>query len=142
REGLPLSTDHAGDLVRNLITAADDLAPGQAACVQILARPVTGRRVARALRAAASTDASTGVVAGLLREALNLLTPGTSTARPTRAGGLGERRGGDRQAVMEYSAAARAAAAKARGAHWETVVRYAASIPVRDDPDDTNPRAQ
>ncbi|NEW36523.1 ATP-binding protein [Nocardia cyriacigeorgica] len=139
REGLPLSTDHAGDLVRNLITAADDLAPGQAACVQILARPVTGRRVARALRTAANTNASTGVVAGLLREALDLLTPGTSSARPTRTGGLGERRGSDRQAVMEYSAAARAAAAKARGAHWETVVRYAASIPVSDD---VNPRAQ
>ncbi|MEV0539249.1 type IV secretory system conjugative DNA transfer family protein [Nocardia salmonicida] len=142
REGLPLSTDHSGDLVRNLITAADELGPGQAACVQILARPVTGRRVAKATRAAASTGASAGVVVGLLREALNLLTPGTTTARPTRAGGSAQGQGGDRQAVMEYSAAARAAAAKARGAHWETVVRYAASIPVSTDPDDTAPTAQ
>ncbi|MEV0538407.1 type IV secretory system conjugative DNA transfer family protein [Nocardia salmonicida] len=142
REGLPLSTDHSGDLVRDLITAADDLGPGQAACVQILARPVTGRRVARATRAEASTGASSGVVVGLLREALNLLTPGTTTARPPRARGVSEGRGSDRQAVMEYSAAARAAAAKARGGHWETVVRYATSIPVSTDSDDTAPTAQ
>ncbi|MEV5832827.1 DUF87 domain-containing protein [Nocardia sp. NPDC052112] len=142
REGLPLSTDHSGDLVRDLITAADDLAPGQAACVQILARPVTGRRVARATRAAASTGTSAGIVVGLLREALNLLTPGTTTARSTRAGGISDGRGSDRQAVMEYSVAARAAAAKARGAHWETIVRYATSIPISEDPDDANPTAQ
>ncbi|MFF2085440.1 helicase HerA domain-containing protein [Nocardia sp. NPDC058176] len=142
REGLPLSTDHSGDLVRDLITAADDLGPGQAACVQILARPVTGRRVARATRAAASTGSPAGMVAGLLREALNLITPATTTSRPTRGRGVGEGRGGDRQMVMEYSAAARAAAAKSRGAHWETIIRYAASIPVSTDPDDLDPKAQ
>ncbi|MGW5917538.1 helicase HerA domain-containing protein [Nocardia fluminea] len=141
REGLPLSTDHSGDLVRDLITAADDLAPGQAACVQILARPVTGRRVARATRAAASTGASAGIVVGLLREALNLLSPGTTSA-PDRTRGSNRAGGSDRQSVMEYSAAARAAAAKARGAHWETVVRYATSIPVSEDPDDIAPTTQ
>ncbi|WP_246181432.1 helicase HerA domain-containing protein, partial [Nocardia ninae] len=141
REGLPLSTDHSGDLVRDLITAADELAPGQAACVQILARPVTGRRVARATRTAVSTDAAAGVLIGLLREVLDLLTPGRGT-RSSRAGGVSGGRASDRQAVMEYSAAARAAAAKARGAHWETVVRYAASIPVSVHPDDMNPRAR
>ncbi|MGY2090695.1 type IV secretory system conjugative DNA transfer family protein [Nocardia gipuzkoensis] len=143
REGLPLSTDHSGDLVRNLITAADDLAPGQATCVQILARPVTGRRVARATRAAASTATPAGVLLGLLREALNLLTPGTTTTRASHtAAGAGGRQASDRQTSLEYSAAARAAAAKARGAHWETVVRYAASIPISDDPNDSNPKAQ
>ncbi|WP_280488444.1 type IV secretory system conjugative DNA transfer family protein [Nocardia farcinica] len=140
REGLPLSTDHSGDLVRNVITAADDLGPGQATCVQILARPVTGRRVARATRAAASTSNRAGVVTGVLREALNLLTPGSSATRvsPTAGGGTGNGRATDRQMSLEYSAAARAAAAKARGAHWETIVRYAASIPISADPDDTN----
>lgn len=143
REGLPLSTDHSGDLVRNLITAADDLAPGQATCVQILARPVTGRRVARATRAAASTATLAGVLVGLLREALNLLTPGTTTIRASHpAAGAGGGQASDRQTSLEYSAAARAAAAKARGAHWETIVRYAASIPISDDPDDSNPKAQ
>ncbi|RBO79606.1 helicase HerA domain-containing protein, partial [Nocardia puris] len=142
-EGLPLSTDHSGDLVRQLITAADDLGPGHAVCVQILARPVTGRRVARATRSAASTRIRTGVAAGLLREALDLLTPGSSSARATRtATGAGTGRGTDRQTSLEYSAAARAAAAKARGAHWETVVRYAASIPIRTDPDEIDSPAE
>lgn len=145
REGLPLSTDHSGDLVRQLITAADDLAPGQATCVQILARPVTGRRVARATRAAASTGTRAGVVAGLLREALDLLTPGASSTRsshPAAGGGVGRGRSTDRQTSLEYSAAARAAATKARGAHWETVVRYAASIPISDDPEQVNSTAE
>ncbi|UGT53994.1 hypothetical protein [Nocardia asteroides] len=142
-EGLPLSTDHSGDLVRNLITAADDLAPGQAVCVQVLARPVTGRRVARATRSAASTSSRAGVAPGLLREALEVLTPGTSGGPASRIStGAGTGRGSDRQTSLEYSAAARAAAAKARGAHWETVVRYAASIPVSTDPAETGSTAQ
>lgn len=142
-EGLPLSTDHSGDLVRNLITAADDLAPGHAVCVQILARPVTGRRVASATRSAANTSSRTGVVAGLLREALDLLTPGSSSAHVSRtATGVGSARATDRQTSLEYSAAARAAAAKARGAHWETVVRYAASIPVSTDPSEIDSTAE
>ncbi|MBF6202379.1 type VI secretion protein, partial [Nocardia cyriacigeorgica] len=102
---------------------------GHAVCVQILARPVTGRRVARATRSAASTGTRAGVAAGLLCQALDLLTPGSNSARTSRAtAGAGTGRASDRQTSLEYSAAARAAAAKARGAHWETVVRYAASI--------------
>ncbi|MEU7628643.1 DUF87 domain-containing protein [Nocardia sp. NPDC049220] len=134
REGLPLRTDYSGDLVRDLITAADDLAPGQTACVQILARPVTGRRVAHATRTA---GASTGFVVALARDVLNLITPGP-VARPARTSGAAtDKRSGDRQIAMEYTAAARAAAVKARGPHWETVVRYAVSVPVSvpDDPD-------
>ncbi|WP_433195758.1 helicase HerA domain-containing protein [Nocardia sp. CA-107356] len=137
REGLPLRTDYAGELVRDLITAADDLAAGQAACVQILARPVTGRRVARATRtagAAGAAGASTGFVVALLRDVLNLLAPGPVTRSPRTSGAV-DGRAADRQTAMEYTAAARAAAVKARGPHWETVVRYAVSIPVADDPD-------
>ncbi|MFF3566840.1 helicase HerA domain-containing protein [Nocardia jiangxiensis] len=129
REALPIRTDHSGDLVRDLITAADDLAPGQGACVQILARPVTGRRVARATR---TDNTRGGVVGGLLaalvREVLDLLTPGPP-ARSPRANATPS----DRQAAMEYNSAARAAAVKARGPHWETLVRYAVSIPVSED---------
>ncbi|WP_245548271.1 type IV secretory system conjugative DNA transfer family protein [Nocardia pneumoniae] len=134
REGLPLRTDYSGDLVRDLITAADDLAPGQAACVQILARPVTGRRVAHATRSAGTAGAAAAparLVTALAREVLNLITPGPIT-RPARASGTGAA-SGDRQTAMEYTAAARAAAVKARGPHWETIVRYAVSIPVADD---------
>ncbi|MBV7706502.1 DUF87 domain-containing protein [Nocardia nova] len=125
REALPIRTDHAGDLVRDLITAADDLGPGQAACVQILARPVTGRRVARATR---PEHAPGGLVIGLARELLDLLAPGPR-ARSSRSNAAPS----DRQTAMELSAAARAAAAKARGPHWETLIRYAASIPVTED---------
>ncbi|WP_201295311.1 MULTISPECIES: hypothetical protein [Nocardia] len=135
REGLPLRTDYSGDLVRDLITAADDLAPGQAACVQILARPVTGRRVARATRNAGAAGASTGFVVAVARDVLNLLAPGplARPARPSGAAGAASGAAGDRQTAMEYTAAARAAAVKARGPHWETVVRYAVSIPMSDD---------
>ncbi|WP_040713587.1 type IV secretory system conjugative DNA transfer family protein [Nocardia takedensis] len=141
REGLPLRTDYSGELVRDLIVSADDLAAGQAAHVQILARPVTGRRGARATRTAGTYGAAgvpLGLARGLARDLLDLLTPGPlSPARPTptptlgRAGGGA---GGDRQARMEFTAAARAAAGKTRGPHWETVVRYAVSIPITDNP--------
>ncbi|MFF0452992.1 type IV secretory system conjugative DNA transfer family protein [Nocardia africana] len=123
REALPIRTDHAGDLVRDLITAADDLGPGQAACVQILARPVTGRRVARA------DTKRGGLVAGLARELLDILTPGHPASRSPQA----TKAPSDQQTAMEFASAARAAATKARGPHWETLIRYAASIPVTED---------
>ncbi|WP_084530686.1 helicase HerA domain-containing protein [Nocardia miyunensis] len=132
-EALPLRTDYSGDLVRDLITAADDLAPGHAACVQILARPVTGRRVQRATRSNTATGTRTGLVFALVREVLNLIAPGPVAARSPRPGA--STGAGDRQSAMEYTAAARAAAAKARGPHWETLVRYAVSVPLPHDGD-------
>lgn len=126
REALPIRTDHAGDLVRDLITAADDLGPGQAACVQILARPVTGRRVARATRPDSTRG---GLATGLARELLDILTPGSPAGRSPHA----TKTPSDQQTAMEFASAARAAATKARGPHWETLIRYAASIPVTED---------
>ncbi|MET7773164.1 DUF87 domain-containing protein [Nocardia sp. NPDC005366] len=137
REGLPLRTDYSGDLVRDLITAADDLAPGQATCVQILARPVTGHRVTRITRTAGMSGAAgapAGLVLALLREVLNLITPGP-VSRPARTSASASRPAADKQTALEFTAAARAAAVKARGPHWETLVRYAVSIPVTDEPD-------
>ncbi|MQY23023.1 type IV secretory system conjugative DNA transfer family protein [Nocardia macrotermitis] len=127
-EGYPLRTDYAGDFVRDVITAAEDLDPGHAACVQILARPVTGRRVRRAVRTASPR---TGLVLGLARDLLNLLTPGPVTRPATTTAGRG--RVQEWQAVLESTAAARAAAVKARGPHWETILRYAVSVPVPPD---------
>ncbi|MDR7172901.1 hypothetical protein J2W56_006667 [Nocardia kruczakiae] len=121
REALPIRTDHAGDLVRDLITAADDLGPGQGACVQVLARPVTGRRVARATR---SDRTRGGLAIGLARELLDILTPGNSRSSHE------SKPPSDQQTAMEFASAARAAATKARGPHWETLIRYAASVPV------------
>jgi hypothetical protein len=123
REALPIRTDHAGDLVRDLITAADDLGPGQGACVQILARPVTGRRVARATR---SDRTRGGLVVGLARELLDILTRANSRNHSSRK----NKPPSDQQTAMEFASAARAAATKARGPHWETLIRYAASVPV------------
>ncbi|WFE61681.1 ATP-binding protein [Micromonospora sp. WMMD712] len=50
-EWLPLSTDHDTDPLRPLMSAGSQLKPGEHACVQVLARPATPRRAARARRA-------------------------------------------------------------------------------------------
>nr|WP_245712983.1 ATP-binding protein [Micromonospora nigra] len=51
-EWLPLSTDHDTDPLRPLMAAGSQLTPHEYACVQILARPATPRRAARARSAA------------------------------------------------------------------------------------------
>ena len=51
-EWLPLRTDHDADPLRALMAAGSQLHGGEYACVQILARPATPRRAARARRAA------------------------------------------------------------------------------------------
>ncbi|MFI6163048.1 helicase HerA domain-containing protein [Micromonospora haikouensis] len=51
-EWLPLATDHDTDPLRPLMSAGAQLKPGEYACVQILARPASPRRAARARRAA------------------------------------------------------------------------------------------
>ncbi|WP_431895486.1 type IV secretory system conjugative DNA transfer family protein [Micromonospora haikouensis] len=51
-EWLPFATDHDADPLRPLMSAGAQLNPGEYACVQILARPATPRRAARARRAA------------------------------------------------------------------------------------------
>lgn len=129
REALPIRTDYGGaDLVRDLISAADDLGPGQAACVQVLARPVTGRRVRRGTR----TGTGAAWPIPLLREMLDLLTPGP-VRRAGRVRAAAAAQSSDRQAAMRETTEQRAAAGKARGAHWETVIRYAVSVPDTGD---------
>ncbi|MBF6102091.1 type IV secretory system conjugative DNA transfer family protein [Nocardia cyriacigeorgica] len=126
-ESLPIRVDYGGgDPVRDLIAAAGDLDPGYAACVQILARPVTGRRVRRL------TATGGGMARAVLAELLDLLTPGPARRTPRRAP---SGPAGDKQAAMEVSARTRAAAAKARGSHWDTVVRYAVAALVPADTD-------
>ncbi|MBF6456044.1 MULTISPECIES: type IV secretory system conjugative DNA transfer family protein [Nocardia] len=132
REVLPIRTDYGnGDLVRDLISAADDLTPGQAACVQVLARPVTGRRVRRGTRTRSGTAAWP---VPLLREILDLLTPGpVRRSGRTRAAAATQVK--DPQAAMQDNTEHRAAADKARGAHWESVIRYAVTVPVPETGD-------
>ncbi|MBF6095733.1 type IV secretory system conjugative DNA transfer family protein [Nocardia cyriacigeorgica] len=127
-ESLPIRIDYAGgDPVRDLIAAAGDLDPGHAACVQILARPIAGRRVRRL------TATGGGTTTRVLVELLDLLTPGPTRRAPRRAPSSSP--AADKQAALEVSARTRAAANKARGSHWDTVVRYAVAAMVPADAD-------
>ncbi|MGH3779630.1 MAG: helicase HerA domain-containing protein, partial [Pseudonocardiaceae bacterium] len=108
------------DPLRALFGAPVGLGGQQWACVQILARPVTGHRVAQARYAARRipTGGSPRLV-GLL----DLITPGMKTGRPatTSSGQPGR----DPQTSLEHSAANRAIITKQRGSQYETVIRYA-----------------
>lgn len=116
-EGLPLRTDFDADPVRALLTAASGLGPGEHACVQILARPAAGRRLAGGRPARPGRIAAAGV--GHL---LDVLTPGPikghgharRTAPPT-----------DRRSTIEASALDRATVTKRLGSQYATTVRYA-----------------
>jgi hypothetical protein len=113
-EWFPLRTDHPADPLRPILGAADGLAEGDAAAVQVLARPVTARRLGRCHRAAKALR--TGVPTGFLPKLLDLMTPGPSVAArpsddPTRAP--------DIRAILD----------KAAGPGWEMVVRYGVASP-------------
>ncbi|MFD3596407.1 type IV secretory system conjugative DNA transfer family protein [Nocardia sp. NPDC058640] len=132
RETLPIRTEPlGGDPVRDLILAADGLETGQAACVQILARQATGRRVRRT----ENHSGGHGLVLGAVTDLLDVFTP-RRLGRSTRTGPRRDTgRPRDRQTSLEYTAATRASANKARGGHWDTVIRYAATITLPADPD-------
>ena len=86
-EQYPLKSDHDVDPLRPLLGALSGLEEETAACVQILARPVTGRRVARLRRAAALRRS--GRPATRSSRLVDLVSPGPSVqapaADPTRA---------------------------------------------------------
>jgi len=124
-EALPIRTDHAADPLRPLLGAPTGLEPGDQAVVQVLARPVTGRRVARARRAARTLH--TGGSHRPVGRLLDLLTP--HAARPTRAGSGSGYANLDRVSALDYAAQDRAVVVKQRGASFETLIRYAVSTP-------------
>ncbi|WP_143467076.1 type IV secretory system conjugative DNA transfer family protein [Lentzea kentuckyensis] len=130
-ESLPIRTDFDTDPLRALLAAPIGLGHGEHACVQILARPVTGRRLARARRASRRihTGGSTRTVSRLL----DLITPGMRTDR--RAHTTTHL---DPQSSLDYSAQNRAIVAKQRGSHYETTIRYAvtSTLPVSAVPDE------
>jgi hypothetical protein len=119
----PLRTDHWADPLRALLGAAGELAAGETAVVQILARPAPSRRLRQATRAAHALAGvphrRTRLVGGLL----DLLTPGR-TRTPKRPGGVGE--------ALRLPEA-RAALAKLAGPCWEVQVRYGVAGPNRPD---------
>lgn len=123
-EALPIRTDFDADPLRALIGAPVGLGRNEYACVQILARPVTGRRIARARRSARRVH--TGSSTHLVGRLLDLITPGINTGHTTsggrtRSGALHS----DPQTSLEYAAQNRAIVAKQRGSQYETVIRYA-----------------
>ncbi|MEU5001505.1 type VI secretion protein [Streptomyces sp. NPDC021622] len=117
-EALPLREDFPTDPLRSLFGAATSLGPREHAVVQILARPVTGRRVRKTRREARHIRRS-GSPARQVSRLLDAITPGFRTSARTRS------RAADPVAALEVSAEDRAIAAKQRGASYETRIRYA-----------------
>ncbi|MEO3798328.1 DUF87 domain-containing protein [Nonomuraea sp. B10E15] len=77
----PLATTHSGDPLRALLGALSGLRPGEHAAVQVLVRPVTGRRLSAAHRSASALR--NGTSGSLRSELFDLITPGgMSLARP------------------------------------------------------------
>jgi len=136
-EALPIRTDFDADPIRSLIGAPVGLGRNEYACVQVLARPVAGRRVAKARRAARRVHA--GGSTRLAGRLLDLLTPGMRAGRR----GVGLKSGAlhsDPQTSLEYAAQNRAIVAKQRGAQFEVVVRYAVATLLPSDAVDRDVR--
>ncbi|HTZ44878.1 MAG TPA: type IV secretion system DNA-binding domain-containing protein [Jatrophihabitans sp.] len=129
-EALPIRTGFDADPIRALLGAPAGLLPGERAVVQVLARPVTSRRVARARRAA--TRLHTGTSTRPVGRLLDLITPGAGAHRNPSTRSSREAVP-DRFTSLEYSAQDRAAAGKQRGALFETRLRYTLTTPVRTD---------
>jgi hypothetical protein len=121
-EALPIRTGFDADPIRGLLGAPVGFGRDEHACVQILARPVTGRRVARARRAARRVhQGSSGRLGGRI---LDAITPGANATRTGRSADS-RRISQDPQLSLEYSAQNKAIVGKQRGSQYETVVRYA-----------------
>jgi len=119
-EALPIRTRFDADPARALLGAPAGLGDGEHACVQILARPVTASRVARARRQARRL--APGGSARPAAALLDLLTPHTHT--PRRSSGGRREPAGDPQTSLALSAQNRAIVAKQQAGQYETLVRY------------------
>ncbi|MFF7987986.1 type IV secretory system conjugative DNA transfer family protein [Streptomyces sp. NPDC007901] len=122
-EALPIRTAFPADPIRALLGAPVGLGAGEQAVVQILARPVTGRRIAKARRAARRARA--GHPIRPVSRLLDVLTPGYRPPRSRRATPAL-----DHQTALEASAEDKVIVAKQRGAQYETRIRYAITATV------------
>lgn len=120
-EALPLRTTFDADPLRAVLGAPVGLDTDETACVQVLARPATGRRRARARRAGRRLHR--GASPQLAGRVLDLITPGPR-AKARRPGATTRPRL-DPISSREQSAQATAVTAKDRGSAYETLVRYA-----------------
>lgn len=128
-EALPILAEFPSgvDPLRALLGAPVGLGIHERACVQVLARPVTGRRVRKARRAARHLHAG-----GSTRPAgrvLDAITPGLRPAAATTRTSA-TIRPAEPQAALEYATQNRAMVTKQRGSQYETVIRYAVATQV------------
>jgi hypothetical protein len=115
-EHYPLKTEHKVDPARPLLGALGGLEEHETACVQILARPVTGRRLGRLHKAAAARRA--GRPATRLARLVDLVTPGPA-AQPAAAD---PSRSADVADILD----------KAAQPCWAVTVRYAVATTATD----------
>ncbi|MEO3773947.1 DUF87 domain-containing protein [Micromonospora sp. B9E7] len=120
-EWLPINTDHDNDPLRALMSAGSQLKPDEYACVQVLTRPATPRRAARARRAAGRLrDGKTAIPAinpaAPLLWLIEAFLPGRTT---TRSGG---QPAGRRDPGVERDV--RAILDKTAHPLWTTGIRY------------------
>ncbi|MDA8275763.1 MAG: type IV secretion system DNA-binding domain-containing protein [Actinomycetota bacterium] len=108
----PLKTDHRVDPLRPLLGALSGLSEHEQACVQVLARPVTGRRL-RALSKAA-VHRRNGRPPGRAGRLLDLATPGASGPR-AHPSDVDPARPADVAAILD----------KAAQPCWAVTIRYA-----------------
>jgi hypothetical protein len=115
----PLRTEHWVDPLRPLLGAAGELAEGETAMVQVLARPAGARRLTHAQRAAHALAGTPRSRINMMGGLLDLVTPGGGRTPRQPVGPA------DPQAAL----AAGAALTKLAGPCWEVGVRYGVSGP-------------
>jgi hypothetical protein len=130
-EVLPIETKHDVDPLRPLLGACAGLAESEHAAVQILARPVTGRRTRQARRKVQMLRG--GSADRPVQRLLDTLTPGR------RAGSSKAPGGGTGGMEPAQAAQYRAASAKAAGGLWDVRVYYAAASTEAQE-SDSSPR--
>jgi hypothetical protein len=129
RDWLPLRTDHGTDPLAGVLASGMRVLPGDVIVVQVLARPATARRRARA-RAGMLGKPRVGGAGGTLLRAVDLLLSGLLAVIDTlmSAGSHGTE---PRKALKPDPAAE----AKMReGTHWEIAARYAVATDRRGKP--------
>ena len=115
-EQYPLRTEHKVDPLRPLLGALDGIGEAESACVQVLARPLTGRRLTHLHKAAAARRA--GRPATRAARLVDLVTPGP-TAQPANTD---PSRSADVADILD----------KAAQPCWAICVRYAVATSATD----------
>ena len=115
-EHYPLRTEHKVDPLRPLIGALAGLDEAESAAVQILARPVTGRRLTRLHKAAAARRS--GRPAARIARLIDLVTPGPAAQAPA----TDPSRSADVADILD----------KAAQPSWAISVRYAVATTATD----------